>query len=338
MLQIALFAYAAKKLGSSKLHGALRVAAYAGGLTLVLGGVGAHKARAALNQKGLEFGEDIASLSSMMKDAHTFRLNGQTIHTNSGTSLEGMTALLDKFEAQCKASTGASPPVWNGLPEVTSEPPKNHATLTMMPILRQETGRKGMVACFVPSDSSGEHTERAFAAALKEFQDTGNFAALGAFHYAYVKESTTGSMVITVSTDGDFNVNALLPVEGGDTAGADPAVLMRPGNANRVFTGTIDGMPYRVYGYTTHATAKQAIDAYDAQMEKAGWLSVNHPLFEDSQHQGNEGHAYISDTKGFGGVVSAIDSPNGLTVVGVAEVTDGVIHPPTAKPTDADGI
>jgi hypothetical protein len=37
-------------------------------------------------------------------------------------------------------------------------------------------------------------------------------------------------------------------------------------------------------------------------------------------------------------VVSAIKSPDGDTMVGIAEVTDGVVHSPTQQPKDSDGF
>jgi hypothetical protein len=338
MLNFALYTLAARKIGGSRLHGALRVTAYATGLTLVLGAVGAHKARAALGEKGLEFGEDVASFSSMMKDAHTFRLNGQTIHTNSATTLEGVTTVLDRYEGICKSATGGDTPVWTTLPVMTDEPPKKPAKLSTMPILRQQVGEKGMIACFVPRDSSGQHSQRAFSEALKEFKETGNFSAIGMFRYAYVRGSNTGSMVITVSTDANFNVKALMPEAGKDTQGSDPSVMIRPDHADRLFTGTIDGLPYKVYAYRTHDSVSQVIGDYDAKMEKAGWLSVNNPIFEGGPHEGNDGHAYINGDKGFAGVVSAMGGANGDTMVGIAEVTDGKIQAPTSLPKDADGF
>jgi hypothetical protein len=334
MFYVALYALAAKKFGGARFNGALRVAAYTTAVTVAFGAIGAHKARAAVAEKGLEFGEDMASLASMVKGANTFRLNGQVVHASSTDSLEGMKTILDKYDAACRANGGAEAPVWEALPNTAGEPPKDGGNLTMMPILRQETQGKGMVACFVP-DKSREHTSRSLQAALQEFQETGNLGAVGRFRYAYVREGTTGSSITTVWTDGSFNVKALMPEEGRDAQGTDPVTMKRPGNVLRMFTGTVDGLPYRVYGYRSKEDPKTVIDEYDHQMESAGWLSVANPIYEGMPHQGSEGRSYIQSDKGLGGVISAVRSPEGDTMVGVAEVTDGVIRPPTA-PKEAD--
>lgn len=335
MFYVALYALAAKKFGGARVSGALRVAAYTTAVTVAFGAIGAHKARAAVAEKGLEFGEDMASLASMVKGGNTFRLNDQVIHTSNTDSLEGMKAILDKYETVCRANGGADAPVWKGLPDTTGEPPKDGGGLTMMPILREESHGKGMVACFVP-DQSREHSERSLQAALQEFQDTGNLGAVGRFRYAYVREGATGCNITTVWTDGSFNVKALMPEDGQDARGADPTMMKRPEKVSRMFTGTVDGLPYRVYGYRSKEDPKTVIDAYDHQMEGAGWLSVSNPIFEGMPHEGSEGRSYIQSDKGVGGVISAIRSPEGDTMVGVAEVTDGVIHPPTAQAQDSD--
>ena len=337
MFYIALLALAAKKFGTPRFLGAVRVTAYVGGISLILGAVSIHKAHAALNEKGMEFGEGMLSLASTMKDPHTFRLNGQAVHTNAATSLEGVSGVLDKYEANCKASAGGDVPVWDQIPDTTKMPPKDLKML-VMPILRQTVGKKGMIACFVPNDPAAPHTARAMQEAIQDFEETGNLNALGKFRYAYVRETPTGSTVFTVWTDGNFNLKALMPPPGQDAEGSDPVVMMRPQQASRTFTGTVDGMPYRVYGYRTSESPKQAIDEYDAQMESAGWLSVANPIFEGSPHEGTEGRSFISDSKGFAGVVSAIKSPDGDTMVGIAEVTDGVVHSPTQQPKDSDGF
>jgi hypothetical protein len=338
MFYLALLAFAAKKVGTPRLLGVARVTAYAGGISILLGAVGIHKARAALNEKGMEFGEDMMSLSSMLKDPHTFRLNGQAVHTSTATTLEGINSVLDKYEANCESSLGGNAPVWEGIPDTSKGPPKDAKPLSVMPIMRQSVGNKGMIACFLPNDPLAPHSERALQEAIHDFEETGNLSAVGRFRYAYVKESATGSTVFTVWTDGDFSLKALMPPRGQDAQGTDPVVMMRPTKSERIFTGTVDGIGYRVYGYRTKESPKEAIDAYDAQMEGAGWLSVTNPIFEGMPHEGNEGRSFINQAQGFAGVASAIKTPEGDTMIGIAEVSDGVVHPPTQQPKDSDGF
>lgn len=340
MYYLALLGFAAaKKIGTPRLKGVLRVAGYTTGISLVMGAFCVHKARADLNEKGMQFGENMASIAGLIQDSHTFRLNNQEVHTSVASTLDGVTTVLDKYEANCQAALGGQAPVWDQIPKITKEPAPASMKLSMAPILRQESSHKGMVVCFIPNDPKAPHSERSLQLALHEFEETGNLSAIGKFRYAFVKEGPTGSTVITVWADGDFNLKALVPPkDGSDTPGADPTVMTRPANGSRIFTGTIDGMGYRVYGYRTTDTPAQAIAAYDAKMEQAGWLSVKNPIFEGMPHEGNEGRSYINPDKGLAGVVSATLSPDGKTMIGVAEVTDGTIHSPTQTAKEADGF
>jgi hypothetical protein len=342
MFHLALIAIATKKYGSVKVRGVGRVLAYSAGLSLVIGAVGIHKARAEVGEQGLKFGEDMVSLAPMMQDVKTFHLNGQVVHTAATTSLEGVNAVLDKYEASCKSALGQDAPVWDSLPDTSKEPTSKQREAGMMlstvPIIRQVNHDKGMIACFVPTKDSPTHTKRALGEALADFQKTGNFSAIGKFRYAYVKESATGSMIITVWSDGDFSVKALMPEPGQDAQGEDPTVMMRPEQGQRMFTGTVDALPYKVYAYRSKLAPAAAIQAYDDAMEKAGWMSVKNPVFEGMPHVGSEGRAYIHSDKGVAGVVSATLGPDGTTTIGIAEVTSGKIQTPIQGPKDSDGF
>jgi len=254
MFQLLLFGILAKKLGASKIRGALRVAGYTVGVSAALGAVGVHKARAAFEEKGMELGADMATLSSLVHNANTFTLNGQRIHMGTSTTLEGMNTVLDRFEASCKAAEGGNVAVWNSVPDMSTATPEEKAaagSLTAIPILRTQKGNKGTIACIVPSAASTPHTARAVATAVDTFSETGHLSELGKLRYAYVTEGRTGTSVATIWTDDDFNMRALVPEDGSnaDTPGTDPSLMKRPAQAQRLLTGTVEGMAYRIYAF-----------------------------------------------------------------------------------------
>src|SRR5450432_2318642 len=143
MFQLILLGIVAKKFGSSRVRGFARVAGYTVAVSVALGAVGVHKARAAFQEKGMELGADMATLSTLVHNANTFTLNGQRIHMGTATTLEGMTTVLDKFETSCKAAEGGDVTVWNSIPEMTAENKGKYQGLTAMPIVRTQNGNKG---------------------------------------------------------------------------------------------------------------------------------------------------------------------------------------------------
>ncbi|MEO7109434.1 MAG: hypothetical protein ABI183_03255, partial [Polyangiaceae bacterium] len=74
MIQIALIAYAARKLGASRLYGVARVVAYSGVVAVAVGAFGMHKARAAAAETGLRIGDDLAAVAPMLQGANTLNV------------------------------------------------------------------------------------------------------------------------------------------------------------------------------------------------------------------------------------------------------------------------
>ncbi len=343
MFQLILFAAMAKKLGASRLQGAIRVAGYTAAVTLVVGTVSVHKARAAFEEKSMDIGADMASLGSLIGDAHTFTLNGQRIHMGTATTLEGIDAVADKFESSCKTAEGGDVPVWDSIPDIANQPEAakaKAANLSSIPILRHKEGNKETVVCFVPSAASTPHSVRAVAAAVDSFEQTGHLSAVGKMRYAYITTNATGTSVATIWTDEEFDITALVPKPGAnaDTPGSDPALMARPEQSQRLLTGTVDGMPYRIFAYNVQGTPQSAIASYDDQMIKKGWMSLNDPSYENAPHEDAEIRGYMVRDGRQGYVVAFSDSEH-HTLMGVVEVgPEGMAKLPTKPAADADGF
>lgn len=335
MFQIALLAVAANKVGLQRVKGAARVAAYVGGLAFVGMAVGVHQAHAAIDNAGLRVGSDLAEVAPLLQGGSTIAVNGQRVHMGTAHSLEGKKAILDKFEAACQAGNGADKaPVWTSIPDNPEDIAKmNAGKLNKLPVLRQEEGNGGYIACLVPLESM---TTDSFKQQVKDFVEKHASLKVGKLRYATVQEKPEGSSVISVWTDENFDLSALLPNGDHDTPGFDPLIMQRPPSTVRMLSGAVEQLPYKVFLYSSKQSPTDLIGAYDKQMFAAGWVSVQPPQSMGVPHQGFEARAYMRD--GFVGYLTASTSPKGDTLVGVAETAG---EPPATQrktPGDADGF
>jgi hypothetical protein len=336
MIQLALLAYAAKKLGNNRLVAISRTAAYVGVVLIGAGGIGMHKARAAVAENGIKLGDDLAAMLPLLKDGSTLNVNGQRVHFASARTLEGTHAVLDKFQSSCESGEPGSVPVWNALPDPTDPTEgKKLADINKLPVLRNEQGQKGFIVCMIPSQ---KQTADGFKASLIAFMEHHASLQLGKLRYAKVEEDATGSNVVTVWTDENFDIAAFVPADASqDTQGIDPGIMSRPEKSTRLLSGIVENLPYKVFLYQTSETPKEAIDAYDTQMIAKNWVSVTAPQMAGTPHEGFEAHAYMRD--GFVGYVTTSKGPTGQTIIGVGE-TAGMQQPDKNSMTvkDSDGF
>lgn len=334
MIPIALIAIATKRLGLERIKAAARVTAYATCVTAVIGLVGVQKARASINETGLLVGQDLIGVAPLLQDGSTFNVNGQRVHFATAHSMDGKSAILDKFQASCEAAEGGDAAVWSHIPDTSEEVNALHADkLSKMPVLRQEAGRRGFVACLVSTEASTPESLRKAAA---DFLKNRQKLELGRLRYATVEENATGSTVMTVWTDENFDIGALMPDPARDKPGFDPLVMQRPPNVVRVLSGAVESLPYKVFLYESKQSPTDAMDAYDRQMFAAGWVSIQPPQAMGVPHEGFEAHAYMRN--GFIGYMTASKSPQGGTLVGVGETAGQPLDKEHNTRSDADGF
>lgn len=332
MIGLAVLYVAAEKYGITKhVASAVRAGAYAFVAATAVGAFSIHKAHAALGEKGLTLGEDLASLSSVLQDANTITINGQRIHLATGVTTKGRAEILDDFVASCKKNAPPDTQVWNTLPDPEDPNPK---AIESMPIYREEKGNRGLALCIAPTAST---PKRSFQDALNAFFETGEMSELGRFRYVYVTEGKTGSAVVSAYTDEKFNISALAPENDDGTAdrtGSDPQVMLRPADGVRLLSASVEGLPYRAYAYHTHTSVQATMEAYDAQMHAAGWVSVEHPMFAAAPHEG-EIRGYLKN--GTVGFATATTDEKGITMLAIGE-SGGLDHAKPQQPKDSDGF
>jgi hypothetical protein len=298
------------------------------------GGIGMHKARAAIVERSYQAADDLAAVAPMLQGATTFTMNGQRVHFSTASTLDSAKVVLDKFESSCQTGSGGNAQVWTAIPNDPSDLTDTQKRIDKLPIFRSEDGPHGFIACMVPTK---EQDAAGLLASIKGFLLEHASLQIGRLRYASVNESATGSKVTTVWTDDNFDLAALIPKEGQDAPGGDPGVMSRPTDAVRMLSGAAENTPYRVFLYETKQSPKAAIDAYDATMFAAGWVSVVPPqLVAANTHEGYEAHAYMRD--GFVGYATTSVGPNGATIVGIGETATPPADKKNMTVRDSDGF
>jgi len=332
MIQIALMALAAKKLGTHRIAGIARTSAYCGVVMVAAGTLGMHKARAAAVETGFRVGEDLAAVAPMLEGASTLNVNGQRIHFAASTTLDGASVVLDKFQKSCQIGEGGDAPVWSSVP--TDEQMKaTGGTIKKMPVIREDKPQGGFIACLVSSDPMSMNTLKS---QITGFVKNHSALQIGKLRYATVHESPTGSSVITVWSDENFDLAALIPDPKQDKPGTDPAIMMRPDQSTRMLSGLVESMPYKVFLYESKQSPKEAIDAYDTKMMATGWAAVTAPQMVTAPHEGFEARSYIRD--GFIGYVTTSVGPTGGTLIGLGETASPTLDKHEKVVGDADGF
>ncbi|MEO7110830.1 MAG: hypothetical protein ABI183_10360 [Polyangiaceae bacterium] len=335
MLFLALVVAAEKKFHfMPKLKSAGRVVGYTVVVGGALGAFSIHKARAAFEEESLGLGADLMSIAPLLEDAHAFSFNGQQAHVSATKTTDSLGRTLDMLEQNCRENGGNNVETWKVIP-TPAEMQKRKTQIQEVPILRHETGKTGVVICFVKSkqrDESASIQER-----MKAFADTGDIGMIGKVRYAYASSNKNGTSVITVWTDDSFNVFALQPKDDGDTLGKDPVKLPRPADSNRFMTVEADARAgLESFGYASHKSVKDAAAAYDEDMTKAGWKIIVPRAAKDQAANGRIMRAYLHD--GFIGYALFSPLKNGQTIIALSEGGKGAPAPDVDEDKGSDGF
>ena len=290
MLEIIAIAVAAQnKFGfMGKLAKLARVGCYGSALSLVVGAVTLHNARAAYREQSLELGQDLMPLASLFDETHTFTMNGQKVHVSTSRSEDSLGRVLDRVEENCRENGDEGAAVLHDMPTVDDV--KDHK-VDVLPILRHENPKSGVVICFVHGEKMAGPTlnER-----LQAFVETGDMGKVGKVRYVYAALGKHGTSVITVWTDDTFDVMALVPADGVDAKGEDPRDIPRPASTTRFVTVGDDKGGLRSYGYVSHDAPAKVTADYDLAMKQQGWKLV-HASQDDKD--GARSLAYARDGK-----------------------------------------
>src|ERR1700730_13166793 len=88
--------------------GFLRVAVYGAFVMVGIGVFSFRSAKADMGKSSLAFGHDLAGMADVMQETTHIELNGENVFvSNAITQSQTVGAVLDRFEAHCRANAGA---------------------------------------------------------------------------------------------------------------------------------------------------------------------------------------------------------------------------------------
>jgi hypothetical protein len=236
--------------------------------------LGARTVRGQIGEKALKFGQDLAEFADVLRGTHRVMLNGETIYLSSAVSDQDKHILLERFAAHCEKYSGGLGEEFAKVPEAKQEELAKHVPILWgmrFGMVHTENETDGMVACIAQQESGGAlgTLER-----LTRVLETGDLARFGNLRYAFVRRLPNGkSHVLTTFTEGSFNLNRVLGLDG-EAGGSDPPDVPRPPGSRRVLSVSADGAPYGVQSFHTGASPDAITKYYDDVMPKLGWTKA----------------------------------------------------------------
>lgn len=203
-------------------------------------------------------------------------LNGESLYLSMGTTRDGVESVLDYYEARCARTSGHLSDSLRAL---------DHAAFNRLwaPGARRaasiETVRfgdadGGYVACLDVGETRLDPQE--ILRRAEAMVASGDLSRYGELRYAYVTRGASGTRILSVATQGRFNILRLFP-EQGDAPGADIPGLARYPSMRRVISAYEDGVPNKLGVYTVRAPAPQVRAWYRDQMARRGWAVLDLP-------------------------------------------------------------
>ncbi len=251
--------------------GTLRVLTYGFFASLLIGAFAARKAVADFKEGSLQAGREMAQLNDVLGSTKTLFINGTVMNVSTAFTPQSPKDVLDRYETMCEAHPDAIARALADIPatlQATVEKAVPSARMRMG-VVRSEIGDDGALTCFTDDQPM---TLKELPARLKAFAKSHDLGELGHFRYVYVSKTQTGSThVMTVWTEGSFNLRTMFPANG-DAAGFDSTLVPRPPDSRRVFTATSAQVPYGLHIYDVAHGHDDVFDFYDHEMASRGWI------------------------------------------------------------------
>ncbi len=262
-----------------------RLGAFTATALLVTAALSARSARAQMHEGMARLARQLMPYAEagVMESPRRVHVNGETLYLSMGTTRDGVSTVLDWYEARCNASAGQLTDSLRR--EMQRAPTLDTATFNelwrrdgrrsrSLETLREGDDDGGYVACIDVGNTRltpAEVLRRARAVI-----DTGDLSQWGNFRYAYVTRGTTGTKILTVSSDGRFNLLRMFPNEG-DAPGADIPTLARYPGMRRILSGDEEGYPNKLGVHTVRAPISDVRAFYQRTMPTRGWAVMDFP-------------------------------------------------------------
>lgn len=262
------------------LRGVVRVLFYCIVVSIIIAGVSIRSAYGDFKDSAMLMGRQLATFGDVEGRISRVRLNGEPIYVTSAVTDAPAHDVLNRFETLCRQNAGGLDDMFESLPDNLKREFEVVDGTAGMGIVRNEVEGEGMVACLAQAPLDGWEN---LPARLEQFIDTGDLSKVGDLRYVYVREKESKTHVITVWTDGPFNLLNVAPMDGEEAPGSDSANVPRPEEAVRLLSATVEGTPYAVRIYDSAKSQSEVLAMYDAQMPGRGWEAIPH-VSDDVPH------------------------------------------------------
>lgn len=222
----------------------------------------------------------------VMESPRRVELNGESLYLSMGTTHNSVESVLDYYEARCQRNAGH---ITEQLVAAAQRTPGaralDQATFNQLWVTqgrrsanletyRQQDEHGGYVACMDVGNArlDGPEILRRVRAAI----DSGDLSRFGNMRYAYVTRGSTGTRILTVATEGRFNLFSMFPAQG-DAPGSDIPTLARFPGMRRVLSAHEAGHDYALGLHTVQAPQAQVRDFYRREMVQRGWTLMDLP-------------------------------------------------------------
>lgn len=204
-------------------------------------------------------------------------VNGQSIHFSTGIAPVPVGQLLDRFEAVCERIDAGLMERMHEALAMHPDPDHEARAAAASPVLRDENGGAGYVACLDLGSTAVEPSE--LLERFRRFERTRDLHSIGDLRYVYASPMEDGerSHFVALWTEGSFRFDEVFP-DGTDARGEDPADVPRPPGARRTLSAYEEGDPQRATFYMTEALDEGGLTAfYRRELSGSGWTLLAPP-------------------------------------------------------------
>jgi hypothetical protein len=258
-----------------RLAGLLRVSTYLTVVGCLSAFCLARAASARIDEAVQQFGQGLLQKlgPEIIGETQQIVVNGQRVMFSSQVSERPLSTTLDELQRHCDSVANPALAATSTLPAAAQ---RKDLLAGLEDPRRLTTDRydtldhaMGQVACIAhPQD--GADLERALERALR-FLETGDLSEVGDARYFLARKVTEQrTQVLSIWTEGRFDLLGMFPTEG-DAPGSDSPVVPRPPTARRTFSAILPHRPYTVRMYESLETREAILAHYDRVMPADGW-------------------------------------------------------------------
>lgn len=232
-----------------------------GTVALVFSGIVLRRVSAEVDAGLLDFGSRAMTFpGASPSETRLVRINGVGISMRSEVVHAGLTEVLAHYRGVCAHD---------------DEPRGYMSVLAALATRSVTTTADGYVACV----DIGAASLDTLAGKLHRFSETWDLADLGRARYVYAQRAhdrpTSETFVLTMWSSHSLSLRDLLPADGDDALGSDPAGIPRLPNTQRLLSAKEDLEPSGVFVYRAlHTSPSDLISVYRQWLRKHAWRII----------------------------------------------------------------